>query len=274
MTPRIHSLVALLLLVAPAAHQAVAGAQQTVRPRTNVTTMARIPAGSYRPLYVTSRDQRVRVAGFALDRRPVTRGEFVEFVRRHAEWRRGNVGSELAEPSYLRGWPSALDAGREAELARPVTEVSWFAADAYCTARGKRLPTLDEWEYAAAANETHRDASDDSASSRRLLASYATRRAARLPRSGSGTPNVYGVRDLHGAVSEWTHDAGPRTAPDATGAHDGHHHAVTAVHPVGCASAAIGAADVANYPAFLRAALRAGLTPRTTLGTLGFRCAA
>jgi sulfatase modifying factor 1 len=265
MSPRIQSLVALLLLVAPAARPAVAGAQQPVRRRPNVAAMARIPSGSYRPLYVTARAQRVRIAGFALDRRPVTRGAFVAFVRRHAEWRRGNVGRELAEPSYLRGWPGALDAGRDADLARPVTEVSWFAADAYCTAQGKRLPTLDEWEYAAAASETRRDASDDPSSRRRLLASYATRRVAPLPRSGSGAPNVYGVRDLHGSAWEWTFDSGPHAA---------HVHAGQSDHPINCASTAIGAADPTNYAAFLRFATRSALTPRTTLERLGFRCAA
>jgi formylglycine-generating enzyme required for sulfatase activity len=265
MSPRLRSLAALLLLAAPAATSAVAGAQGAARRHPGTAAMARIPAGSYRPLYVAGGSGRVRVKGFALDRQPVTRGEFAEFVRGHEEWRRGKVGRALAEPLYLRSWPGALAAGGDDDLRRPVTEVSWYAASAYCTARGKRLPTLDEWEYAAAANETLRDATADPASRRRLLALYAAGRAAPLPRSGSGAPNVYGVRDLHGSVWEWTLDSGPHAA---------HAHLGKADHPINCASTAIGAADPGNYAAFLRFAIRSALTPRTTLERLGFRCAA
>ena len=263
MSPRLRSMLFVMMLTTPVAIPA-AGAQHTPHLR-NVAGMARIPAGSYRPLYVSSTEQRVAVARFALDTRPVTRGEFAVFVRHHREWRRDSVDGALAEPSYLHSWPGPLDAGDEAALKQPATEVSWYAADAYCAAQGKRLPTLDEWEYAAAANETRRDATNDPAARRKLLTLYATRRAASLPRSGSGAPNIYGLRDLHGGAWEWTFDSGPHAA---------HMRAGRSEHPINCASTAIGAADPTNYAAFLRFATRSALTPRTTLERLGFRCAA
>jgi len=41
-----------------------------------------------------------------------------------------------------------------------------------------------------------------------------------------------------------------------------------------CASSALGATDPTDYPAFARSAVRAGLTARSTVSGLGFRCAA
>jgi formylglycine-generating enzyme required for sulfatase activity len=233
--------------------------------------MVRLPAGSYRPLYVADGPVSRRVAAFSLDRRAVTRGEFLAFVRRHPEWRRDRVSPALVEASYLAGWPAALDAGEADDRARPVTETSWFAADAYCAAQGKRLPSLDEWEYAAAASDTRRDGGADPGYRARLLAMYAARPTTRVPAASSGPVNVYGVRGLHGSVWEWTHDSGP--AAIAHHDHTAHSRTTGSAGRAGCASAALGAGDLADYPAFLRAAVRAGLTPRTTLTTLGFRCA-
>lgn len=223
------------------------------------------------PLYGTLGEKSVRVEAFALDREPVTRGEFLAFVREHAGWRRGAVRPLFAEADYLAEWKGTLDAGAAADLRRPVTSVSWFAARAYCAAQGKRLPTVDEWEYAAQASATRRDASRDPEFRRRLLDLYTARRTDAFPPVGSGQRNVYGVRDLHESAWEWTEDFNGVLVPDdsrdtgsGVGARD---------HQLFCASAAIGAADPSNYPAFLRYAFRAGLTARSTLRTLGFRCA-
>ena len=51
-----------------------------------------------------------------------------------------------------------------------MVQVSWFAASAYCEAQGARLPTWNEWEYAAAADETRRDARKDPVWRERILA--------------------------------------------------------------------------------------------------------
>ena len=236
-----------------------------------VAAMASLPAGSYRPLYGRADGERVAVAAFRLDRTPVTRGEYLEFLAANPAWRRDVIRPVFSEPGYLATWRAALDAGDAAELRRPVTEVSWFAARAYCAWRGKRLPTLDEWEYAAAASETRRDASGDPAFVRRLLALYAGRAATTPGPVGRGAPNAYGVRDLHDLVWEWTADFNSVIVADdsrSTGSGVGERD-----HQIFCASAAIGAADPTDYAAFLRYAVRAGLTGRSTLRSLGFRCA-
>jgi formylglycine-generating enzyme required for sulfatase activity len=230
-----------------------------------------LPAGTYRPLYAPTGASRVAVAAFALDREPVTRADFLAFVSRRPEWQRGRVRPVFADARYLADWPAALDAGSADALRLPVTQVSWFAAGAYCASLGKRLPTIDEWEYAAAASERRADAGDDPSFRARLLALYGAMRG--QPRESSrGFVNAYGVRAMHGVVWELTLDFNSVVLDDdsrATGsgadARDRHLY---------CASSAIGATDPSDYAAFLRYAVRAGLGARSTTSTVGFRCAA
>ena len=229
--------------------------------------MARIPAGSFVPLYDRGQGA-VQVAAFRLDRDPVTRGDFLEFVRREPRWQRDQIRPILADANYLAGWAGPLDAGDAADMDRPVTSVSWFAAAAYCKAEGKRLPTVDEWEYVAAASATMRDATRDPEATRAILATYSRPRPDPLPVVGQGTANIYGVRDMHGLVWEWTQDFNSVLVSDDSRGIGGRDQQLF------CASSAVGATNTTNYPAFLRHAVRAGLDGRTTMSSLGFRCAA
>jgi sulfatase modifying factor 1 len=249
---------------------AVATAPSAPRP---AAAMARIPAGTYQPLYGSIGGAAVPVKSFWLDREPVTRGEYLAFVRANPQWRRGAIRPLFAGREYLSGWRGDLDAGDATDLRRPATEVSWFAARAYCAAQGKRLPTVDEWEYAASASETRADVARDPRWIRRILALYAARpNGGVLPPVGGGFRNLYGVRDLHGLAWEWTLDFNDAmVSADSRASGSG---AAGRDHMLFCASAAIGAADPSNYPAFMRYAFRAGLTGRSTARTLGFRCAA
>lgn len=230
--------------------------------------MIELPAGQYRPLYGRAADLPTSVAAFRLDRDPVTRGEFLGFVRRHPEWRRSAVGALFADRrGYLADWRGDTDAGDATELNRPVAGVSWFAARAYCAERAARLPSVAEWEYAASASAGMRNAARDKRFVQELVSAYATRPAPRVPAFNADV-NVYGLRGMHEIGWEWVEDFNSvMVSDDSRGAG-------SREHSLFCASAAIGAVDPTNYPAFLRYAMRAGLTGRSTLETLGFRCAA
>ena len=229
------------------------------------TEMTRIPAGRYVPLFVNGRPT-VEVRAFALDRHPATRAEYLAFVRANPRWQRGRVPAAFAEGGYLAGWRGPLDQGSATDARRPVTEVSWFAARAFCAWRGARLPTTDEWEYAALASETVRNASRDPAFVARLLDLY--RRPRPLPPVvGSGFRNAYGVSDLHGVVWEWVLDFNSLLVSDDSRATAGRD------HPLFCAAGVVGATDPGNFPAFLRYGFRAALQGRTTVANLGLRCA-
>jgi sulfatase modifying factor 1 len=78
---------------------------------------------------------------------PVTVSEFKKFLVSHPEWTKENTSSLFKDDYYLK------DFEKSAEQA-PVTYVTWFAAKAYCESLGLHLPTVNQWEYAAAASES------------------------------------------------------------------------------------------------------------------------
>lgn len=256
--------VLLAVLLAPLPLAAQAGGGSADPPGSG---MVRIPAGSYVPLYAVNGSREVAVPAFDLDRHPVTQEEYLEFVRANPAWRRSDVKRVFADRAYLADWRGDLDPGGPEAARRPTTHVSWFAARAYCEWRSKRLPGVDEWEYAALASEDLEDPGRDPAFRNRILALYSRPRPAEWPEVGSGFRNVYGVADLHGLVREWVEDFNSVLVSDdsrGTGGRD---------RRLFCASGANGATDTGDYAAFLRYAFRSGLRGASTIGNLGFRCA-
>lgn len=244
----------------------VARAQPPVPTRTEAD-MVHLPGGSFVPLFLQSGEEEVAVESFDLDRRPVTRGEFLEFVRANPRWRRSQVKPIFAEDRYLADWPGDLDVGDAEDALRPVTQVSWFAAKAYCEAQGARLPTVAEWEYAAAASRTDPDGSRDPAFLQELLELYMQPVPRPLKPAGSGFRNFYGITDLHGPVREWVLDYNTVMVSDDSrgiGARD---------QQLYCAAGAVGSTRTDDYAAFLRYTFRSGLDGRSTVDNLGFRCA-
>jgi iron(II)-dependent oxidoreductase len=76
---------------------------------------------------------------FRMARRPVTYGEFLEFVE---------AGGDA--PLYWKdGKVRRFDRWIDLPLDEPVRHVSWHQANAYCRFAGRRLPTEAEWECAA-----------------------------------------------------------------------------------------------------------------------------
>lgn len=230
----------------------------------DATSMATVPAGTYLPLYSPA-TAAVEVDGFRLDRHPVTRAQYAQFVRSNPEWRRSRVKPVFADQRYLRDWNDDLQF--PGDSAAPVTGVSWFAARSYCGSIGRRLPTVDEWELVARADENRPDAMSDPAHKRRVL-ELTTRRPDPLAPVGSTFTNVYGVSDLHGLVWEWVREFNTVTVgTDSRGTSQRD-------AQLYCAAGAEGATDSENYAAFLRYAFRASLEGRSTSASLGFRCAA
>jgi len=218
------------------------------------TRMALIPAGRQRPFY-KSAVKSIEVKAFLLDLRAVSVNEYLEFVRERTDWRRSKVTPLFAESAYLSSWRGDLDPGT-GPLDRPVTFVSWFAARAYCTWQGKRLPTLVEWERAAGQEQANRgtctqDEDEDCSPFRFAM--------------GHASPDVRDSRLSFGGVWEWTVDFNSASLSGG-GNDDGQSSSLF------CGDG-FRANDARDYAAFLRYSFRSSLKAGYALKNLGFRCA-
>ena len=227
-----------------------------------------LPGGVFKSVlrYEDAKDG-VRIAPFALMRRPVTNAEFLDFVRTHPQWQRGKVAPVFAEARYLSHWAGPTTLGENALPDRPVVWVSWFAADAYCDSIGARLPNWNEWEYAAAADETRRDARQDPAWRERILGWYSRPSNTVLPRVGLQAPNAWGVQDLHGLVWEWTEDASSLLV-DSDNRTQGEPDKAKF-----CGAGALSMDDRENYAVMMRVAMLSSLDGHGATANMGFRCA-
>jgi formylglycine-generating enzyme required for sulfatase activity len=226
--------------------------------------MVRVAGGSYRPLYAQPGERIVSVAPFLLDAQPVTRAQFEAFLRLQPRWQRGRAPRLFVDENYLRDWAGPADAGTARGRSLPVTGVSWFAARSYCEARGARLPTVAEWEYAARADEHRPDAAAHAGFRQRVLELTLRRR---LQPVGSGFTNAWGASDLHGNALEWVDDFASIFAGTDSRQTSRLDRGLT------CASGVTHTGDPGDYAAYLRYALRGTLEARSTTNTLGFRCA-
>jgi len=208
----------------------------------------------------------VKVAPFRLRLEPVTNAELLAFVKAHPEWRRDRIASVFAEPRYLAKWAAADALGTDAKPDQPVTQVSWFAAQAFCASEGARLPSWSEWEFAAAADATRTDARSDPAWRAAILNWYAQPSTQALANVG-GAANVYGVHNLHGLVWEWVDDFNALlVASDSRDQNDPDRLRF-------CGAGALNLRDRDNYAVLMRIALLSSLKAANTTANLGFRCA-
>lgn len=226
--------------------------------------MVSIKGGTYIPLY--GRDSlKVTISDFQMDVFPVTNSQFLDFVKKYPKWQRSKVKRLFADGNYLMEWKSDTELSEKQSLNAPITNISWFAAKDYCECQGKRLPTVDEWEYVAMANKELPDARTLKSYNAYILEWYETPKTFNN-NIGSTFKNYWNVYDLHGLVWEWTFDFNSVLVSGES------RKDVDNDSNLFCGSAAIGATDLMNYAAFMRYATRGSVKAKYATKNLGFRC--
>ncbi len=229
--------------------------------------MVYIPGDKFEPFDTSAKSAKekpekkptVFIGSFLLDVYPITNRDYLKFVKGRAEWRKTKVKRIFADTHYLQGWASDLNIGN-LNLKSPVTQVSWFAATAYCASINKDLPTTNQLEFALL--DSGRSQNEIK---QKILAWYGEPNRQKLPLVGADGPNGYGVHDLAALVWEWTQDFGSflSTSDSRENGKDGN---------LFCGNGSqLG--NAADYAAFMRYSFRASLKANYTTANLGFRCA-
>lgn len=228
--------------------------------------MVRIPGGNFTPFFRLPNSQPIHLKPFLMDETAVTNQEFLEFVKANPQWRRSRVNRLFADSNYLKYWESDLSVGEKNKVLynSPVVYVSWFAARAYAKWRGKRLPSVAEWEMAGEArplNTKYKKLTD------LILAWYQKPNPKVLPPVKSTYKNAYGLYDMHGLVWEWTFDFNSfiKSGDSRANTQD--------ELQLFCASSSLYVKDKDDYASFLRYSYRGSLKGNFCIGNLGFRCA-
>lgn len=255
-----------------------AGAQPSLV--TEKADTVKIPGGQFEAFWIDTKPRKgvdgkdipvvrnISILAFESMVAQVTNREYIEFLKKHPEWRRSNVKRIYADQNYLDNFESDLKLKPGINPDAPVTYVSWFAARAYCKSQGMRLPTLEEWEYMALASESNKNAYKDQKFLDRILEWYGRpNEAIALSPTRSIYKNIYGVYDLHGLVWEWVEDFNSSFVT-------GESRSDTSFNrDLFCGGGSLSGGNKENYAAFMRFGFRSSLKKGSfAIWNLGFRC--
>ncbi len=214
--------------------------------------MAAIPGGAF---IIGSNDgkpdearQRVVVEPFCMDVTEVTTNAYEACV----------VAGACAVASSDRG-AAYRNSGKAGRGNHPINGVTWKDAKVYCEWAGKRLPTEEEWEYAARGSDGRKYPWGEAAPSEQLCwrgieARLGTCAVGAFP----GDKSAFGLLDMGGNVWEWT----------SSGYSIAYGHEAS-----GVAKVARGGSWADRGAEHVRAANRRRLDPMFFFDSLGFRCA-
>lgn len=168
------------------------------------------------------RAHEVTLNAFKLAKHPVTTAEWFDFMSDGGYLREGlwseegwiwRCAQEAERPEYWSETNGQIGycgpyGVREIHPQEPVTSICWYEADAYARWAGKRLPTEEEWEYAASmepeSNQKRRYPWGEEPPNSQTAVSAITSWGPRPVGERSCGASAFGLLDMAGNVWEWT----------------------------------------------------------------------
>lgn len=173
--------------------------------------MVPVPAGAF-PMGVPKTDRdggrdeyprhTVFLDAYYIDKFEVTNGRYLEFVKMT-----GHRAPQHPKDQTRTLWQGSTMSESLAE--RPVINVDWYDADAYCRWAGKRLPTEAEWEKAARGTDQRRFPWGNVEPTHKHLnynQSWQGEKTLMPVGSYEAGKSPYGAYDMAGNVWEWVAD--------------------------------------------------------------------
>ena len=238
--------------------------------------MVRIPAGKFwmgrradDPDYPTQKVENeilfsdeqpaheVMLKEFWMDRFEVTHEQFRKFL-----------------PRFKTSWDQKLAAASRL----PVTDVDWYEAADFCKARGGRLPTEAEWEYAARAGTRTPWSFGTNVAELGQYAWFDENSKGQPHEVGGQKPNAWGLYDMLGNVWEWTATVyapylpGPLTDPPSSYFGKGGEGVGRGYYWYEVERSVVRGGAYWNVPWGLRSAFRFWYGTEDRLSVVGFRC--
>lgn len=222
----------------------------------------------------------VIVNSFQMERYEVTVGQYVVFLNTLGPNGHLNgclnqpcAATNVEEPNSNITFDGAIYAVPEIVAQLPMTHVTWYGAQAYCQAIGRRLPTEAEWERAARGpanliypygNEWDPTLAN---TNRQDFSGQRTDSAPMQVGSFPGGASPFGIEDMAGNVAEWVADwylPGFYSQPEASG--------LNPLGPVVGTTKVVRGGSWDTVPFFSRTVHRQEYPPNSQQLFIGFRC--
>ena len=216
--------------------------------------------------------RRIWLDAYAIDREEVSLGQYLAWVRRQPS----SLPPNLADLETLRHLSHFADVllsdGRPPDHVLafwPVFSVTWFEAEAYCRAMGKRLPTEAEWEKAArGGRDREYPWGHEAPDMRRAIFGRESDRNLPAVTAVGGLRagrSLYGLHHMAGNVAEWMQDWSGGGSPIS----------LSQLNQAGQAGSrkVLRGGSWRSGPSALRVAARENALPGQRSQAIGFRCA-